>query len=153
MKYALYIILWCVTLTGHATPQPFVVTEMEGEFREVKVTLLDIIRGKGLNISATLHAGRMLERTAKDFGESGSMYGDAETIEFCSARIAHVIAKANPHNVLLCPFRIAVYTLTSKPGTVYLSYLPPRGEDEEATNALAPMRDLYAEIVQEVSDW
>ena len=38
--------------------------------------------------------------------------------------------EADPHNILHCPYAIAVYTLPKQPGRVYVSYRKPLPGDQ-----------------------
>ncbi|MDH3712243.1 MAG: DUF302 domain-containing protein [Gammaproteobacteria bacterium] len=100
-------------------------TKVEGEFHDVSHNIRSAIVGKGTNITHVLPASDMLQRTGPAFGYD--VYANAETFEFCSAQISHKLARVNPDNIVLCPFTISVYALTSETGFVRISYRTPAG--------------------------
>ncbi len=127
---------------------PALVYTTDNDFEWAKENLLTAIADKGLVLSATLHATTMLNRTGPDLGFDKAVYKDAETYLFCKADISHKLVAANPHNIVLCPYAISVYTLTDKPGVTYYSYREPYGK--EAT--YKPVVKLLESIVQEALD-
>ena len=111
-----------------AAEDPIVTIKVEGKFAEVLHNVRMAIIGKGINIAHILPASTMLNRTGPEFGYRTPIYADAQTIEFCSARISHLLARANPDNIVLCPFTISVYVLTAEPNQVRISYRIPTGK-------------------------
>jgi uncharacterized protein (DUF302 family) len=124
-----------------AAEDPIVTIKVEGKFSEVLHNVRMAIIGKGINIAHTLPASAMLNRTGPDFGYRSEVYADAKTIEFCSARISHALARANPDNIVLCPFTISVYVLTAEPDQVRISYRIPTGKpgSEEAVGEVVAL--------------
>ena len=118
----------------------------ESSFDDAKDDLLMAIEGHGLVVSYTSHAQEMLDRTADVAGVTTPIYDHAEIILFCKADLSHKLVAANPHNIVLCPYAIAIYTLHKKPETVYLSFREP--EASEATTK--PIRQLLVEIIEEI---
>ncbi len=135
-----------------ADASPFVARKVEGRFFDVLASVKDVIIGRGINIAHTLPASRMLNRTGPAFGMHQKVYLDAETVEFCSARISHMLAAANPRNILLCPFTISVYVLSSDPAHVYVSYRKPVAE-KNSEAAVAEVLKLLESIVEEALSW
>ncbi len=127
-----------------------VVHSTKGQFQEVKERVLHAIENRGLVLNYTARIGAMLERTGKDIGAARRVYGDAELLEFCSARVSRETMEADPRNIVYCPYGIAVYTLPRQPGQVYVAY---RRQGASATGAsarpLAAVDKLLAEIVGE----
>ncbi|RLJ63808.1 DUF302 domain-containing protein [Sulfurisoma sediminicola] len=119
-----------------------VVTPVQGRFEEVRDAVVFAIEGKGLVINYTGHIGSMLERTGKDIGAARRIYDQAESFEFCSARVSRQMMEADPANIVNCPFVVSVYTLPGKPGTVFLAYRKPMA-GPKAVEAL--LRELVAE--------
>jgi uncharacterized protein (DUF302 family) len=96
----------------------------------------------------------MLNRTGKDFGIEKNVFLQAETVEFCSARISHRLAQANHENILLCPFTISIYVLSDDPEHVYLSWRRPFAlSDTESQAAVQEMVELIETIIREASEW
>lgn len=116
----------------------------KGSYEDVRDAVVTAIEGKGLLVDRVAHVGDMLARTAKDVGAVRTLYGKAEVFEFCSARISREMMEADPHQIAICPYTIAVYTLPGEPGLVYVSYRrPPR------TNGMDNVHKLLGEIVRE----
>jgi len=105
-----------------------VTRKVEGKFHEIASNVRTAIIGKGINIAHVLPASQMLNRTGMAFGYNTDVYANAETYEFCSARISHKLARIDPDNIVLCPFTISVYSLNKEPGMVRLSYRIPSGK-------------------------
>ena len=118
----------------------------ESSFDDAKDDLLIAIEGRGLVVSYTSHAQEMLDRTADVAGVTTPVYDRAEIILFCKADLSHKLVTANPHNIVLCPYAIAIYTLHEKPETVYLSFREPQAS--EATTE--PIQQLLVDIIEEV---
>lgn len=116
----------------------------KGGYEEVRDAVVMAIEAKGLVIDRTAHVGAMLERTAQDVGATRRLYGNADVLEFCSARVSRGMMEADPHQIVFCPYTIAVYTLPGEPGTVYVAYRsPPRAK------GMDDVRKLLDEIVRD----
>ena len=135
-----------------ADESPFVSRKVQGNFFDILASVKDVIIGRGINIAHTLPASRMLNRTGPAFGRQQNVYIEAETIEFCSARISHMLAAANHRNILLCPFTISVYVLTADPAHVHVSYRKPVAE-KNSEAAVKEVVKLLEAIVEEALSW
>ena len=119
----------------------------KGSYEEVKDAVVAAVEAKGLVIDRVAHVGDMLDRTAKDVGSTRRLYGKAEVLEFCSARISREMMEADPHQLAFCPYTIAVYTLPGTPGTVYVSYRrPPRAPGMDGVHKL--LEEIVREALQ-----
>lgn len=123
-KVSAVLFLCMAALTAHAASEP-VVTVVKGRFDEVRGSLVAAIEGQGLVITYTAHIGAMLDRTGKDIGATKQIYDQAESLEFCSARVSRQMMEANAANIVYCPYTIAIYTLPGKPDVVHLAYRRP----------------------------
>lgn len=123
-----------------------VVVPVEGGFEEVRGYLLDAIAAEGLVVSYTAHVQTMLQRTAEATGATGRIYGDAQVVEFCSAALTLELLQDDPHAIVQCPYRIAVYTLDGEPETTYLAY--PRPTFGGTSGPLEAVEALLATIVE-----
>jgi uncharacterized protein (DUF302 family) len=151
---ALAWILLLLPLTVSAELRPVETVQVEGEFTDVRDSIRQAIEGKGINIAHTLPASDMLNRTGKDFGIEKNVFVQAETVEFCSARISHLLAKANHENILLCPFTISIYVLTDDPEHVRLSWRRPFSfDDPESQAAVKEMEALIEAVIREATEW
>jgi hypothetical protein len=88
----------------------------------------------------------MLHRTGADVGFPKPVFGQAETVQFCSALVAHRMVAADPRNVVVCPFAISVYTLAQEPKKVYVAYRNPAlvGADSKLTESVREFLDGIA---------
>ena len=136
--------------TAQAASPEIVVRSVKGEFKEVKERVLHAIENRGLVLNYTARIGAMLERTGKDMGAASRIYGDAELLEFCSARVSRDMMEADPRNIVFCPYSIAIYTLPREKDKVYIAYRRP-GEtgSERSVKSLRAAERLVAEIVTE----
>jgi uncharacterized protein (DUF302 family) len=127
-----------------------VVRSAKGEFKEVKERVLHAIENRGLVLNYTARIGAMLERTGKDIGAARRVYGEAELLEFCSARISRDTMEADPRNIVYCPYSIAIYTLPKENDKVYVAYrhMDASGSGQSA-KSLAAVDKLLAGIVAE----
>ncbi len=155
MKNYLFIFLLTAlsSCTFAATEQPekigpALVYQAEMDFEDAKLNLLDAIEAQGMVISSTLHAQTMLDRTAESVNGKGNIYGKAEIIQFCKVDLSHKLVRANPHNLVLCPYSIAVYSLKTKPELIYFSYRAPY-LDEPAVEDIQKLLDqLILEAIE-----
>ena len=121
MKRVLAVILGLTFAVTAAAQDGIKVVTARGKFVDVKDDVVAAIVQRGLVVNSVAHVGDMLERTGQDLGQSKRIYDQAEVIEFCSATISRKMMEADPHNLVYCPYTIAVYTLPGKPDTVYLA--------------------------------
>lgn len=149
---ALTLMLAPIHTQTQADDGPFVTKTVEGEFSEVYAGLKDVIIGKGINIAHTLGASEMLNRTAPAFNIKKNVFINAETVEFCSAKISHKLAAANPQNIVLCPFTISVYVLTDDPKNVHLTYRIPVA-NKGSEKIVGEIVQLVKDIINEATDW
>jgi len=146
----LWLVLGCAIAFAQ-TPAAKVRT-VKGTFDDVKERVVMALENRGLVISYTAHVGTMLERTGRDLGNGKPIFGNAETLEFCSARLSRDTMEADPHNIVFCPYAIAVYTLPESRGMVYLSYRVPTGGGSAASvRTLRAVEQLLADIVSEAA--
>ncbi len=96
-----------------------------GNFEDVRQDIEIAITGRGLVVDHTSHIGAMLERTGKDLGTTKPIYGDAGSMQFCSATVSRRTMEADPTNIVFCPYIIVYYTLPDDPKTVYVGYRRP----------------------------
>jgi uncharacterized protein (DUF302 family) len=135
---------------AQAASSDVVVRSAKGEFGEVKERVLLAIENRGLVLNYTARIGAMLERTGKDIGAARRIYGDAEMLEFCSARASRDAMEADPRNIVFCPYSIAIYTLPKEKDRVYIAYRSIGSSgSEQSVKALRAVDKLLADIVAE----
>lgn len=112
-------------------------------FTDARDAIVMAIENRGLVINYTSHIADMLARTGADLGASKQIFQQAEIIEFCSAKLSRQMMEADPHNIVLCPFAISIYTLPGEKNATWVSYRKPQGA---AASIVGP---LPAEIAGE----
>ena len=128
VRRALGIAVWvCIFASrpAFAIAPGVTINMVKGEFEDIRERVVTAIENRGLVLNYTAHIGNMLERTGKDLGKTQQIYNKAELFEFCSAAVSRSTMEADPHNIVHCPYAIAVYTLPKQPGRVYVSYRKP----------------------------
>jgi uncharacterized protein (DUF302 family) len=106
-----------------ATAQPVVTYTRDATSVEaVRDDLKAAIESRGLVVDYQAQIGRMLERTGKDVGSERKIYADAQTLQFCSARLSRKTMEADPAHVVMCPYAIAVWATAARPDQVFVGY-------------------------------
>ncbi|MGD8999409.1 MAG: DUF302 domain-containing protein [Granulosicoccaceae bacterium] len=124
---------------------------VEGPYEFVLDDIKSAIIERGIKINNISHIGTMLARTAEDVGATKQVYAHAEAIEFCSSTISRAMMEADPHNIVFCPYIIAVYTLPEENGIVHIAYRRPTPVGSEASKrSLQAVEELLAGIVAQV---
>ncbi len=122
----------------------------KGSFDDVRQDVEIAITNRGLVVDHVSHISDMLERTGKDLGLPGNIFGKAESLQFCSATVSRRMMQADPANIVFCPYGIVVYTLPKDPKTVYVGYRRPELVGSEASKAsLKAVEELLDGIVKE----
>ena len=116
------LVMCLASLKVDAAQPDIALFTVKGSFDGVKERVVMAIENRGLVLNYTARIGDMLDRTGKDIGRVAPIYGKAELVEFCSARVSRDTMEADPHNIVYCPYAIAIYTLPREQGTVYVSY-------------------------------
>ena len=123
---------------------------VKGDFDTVKEDLELAITGRGLVVDHRSHIGDMLERTGKDIGATKKIYGQAMSLQFCSADVSRRTMEADPTNIVFCPYIVMLYTLPQSPKTVYVGYRRPLPQGSAASKAaLKAVEQLLDGIVRE----
>ena len=135
--------LWAVVVRAD---EPVVSYPANGSFEEVLETLKTAVTNRGMLVSGTLHVQEMLERTGQDLGFPDPVYLKAESVEFCSAQMSHRMIAADPRNLVICPFTVAVYLLANEPEQVYVGYRRQylAGNAEDVLKAVTELVDGIA---------
>lgn len=136
-----------------ADPSHLKLYTTKGSFDDVRQDVEIAITNRGLVVDHVSHISDMLERTGKDLGLPGNIFGKAESLQFCSATVSRRMMQADPSNIVFCPYGIVVYTLPKDPKTVYVGYRRPELVGSEASKAsLKAVEDLLDGIVKEALD-
>ncbi|MDH5649023.1 MAG: DUF302 domain-containing protein [Gammaproteobacteria bacterium] len=141
--------------TGKTESKNYMATSTKKDsFESVRDAVKLAITDRGLVINNVSHIGNMLARTGKDLGAKKEIYKHAEALEFCSASVSRATMEADPHNIVFCPYVIAVYEITTEPGTIYISYRRPEIVGNEGSQqALKAVEKLLADIVRDTLEW
>ena len=149
-----YILILCMSVFSisqsiHAKTIGFsIVEEIEGvTFEDINEQLIEIIEGRGIVISYTSHAQKMLLRTSPQINPDYNVYTNALIHLFCTAEQAHEMTSINPHIISGCPYGIAVYELANNPGNVFLSYR--KTSVIEYQKVMAMLQDIVNEVTEE----
>jgi len=126
-----------------ADPHPVVTYSQKAKFEAVRDDLKSAIEAKGLVIDYQSFINRMLERTGKDVGSAKKLYADAQSFVFCSAALSRKTMEADPANVSMCPYAMAVYATAQEPDKVYISYRRPWRPDGSPASKAA-LREVEA---------
>ncbi len=127
MRQLLLLLTACAAFSTASAEEWQYRKQLSGDFSEVRDALTMAIENRGLVVNYVSHIADMLNRTGNDIGASKSIFEQAEIIEFCSASLSRRMMEADPHNIVLCPFAISVYSLPGEPGKVWITYRQPQG--------------------------
>lgn len=147
MARLLIVFTLMLASTGARAEDWMVRQQVAAGFADTLEAVVMAIENRGLVINYTSHIGEMLARTGADLGASKQIFGKAEIIEFCSARLSRQMMEADPHNIVLCPFAISIYTLPGETGTTWVAYRKP---PPAVAGIVEP---LLAEIAGEAKPW
>lgn len=126
----------------------------QGSFKDVREAVELAITDRGMVINNVSHIGKMLARTGKDIENSKTIYQHAEAIEFCSATVSRAMMEADPHNIVFCPYIIAIYEAANQPGTIHLNYRHPNiVGDDKSKQSLQAVEDLLSGIIKDTLEW
>lgn len=127
-----------------------VVYRTSGDYEFVRESVAAAITNQGLVITNASNVGEMLERTGKDLGQTTRVYGQAELLEFCSAIYSRRAMEADIHNIVFCPYRLAVYTEADDPETVYVSFARMHtAAGPKAQESLQAVESLLRSMIEE----
>ncbi len=134
---------------GPTQKGPAWVWAVDGDFKAVKNDVIDTIEANGLVVSYIAYAANMLARTSEAVGDPTPVYDQAETLLFCKADLSHNLAKQDPHNIVLCPYSISLYSLIENPDRIYVSLRLP----ELNVAAYSEVHSLLEDIVNQALEW
>ena len=100
--------------------------KLNADFQTAGESVREAIEGAGFVVTAIIPLNQMLVRTAGDLGKRKSPFVDAETIQFCSARLAWELAEENAAQLAFCPLSLTVYSQQGVAGSVIAWRSPGR---------------------------
>jgi len=117
----------------------------KGNFADTHDAVVMAIEDRGLVLNYTGHISEMLDRTGSDLGHSRRIYEQAVVLEFCSATLSRQMMEADPHEIINCPFTIAVYSLAGQPETIWVGYRKADGKSAALLEKL--LQDIVADAL------
>jgi uncharacterized protein (DUF302 family) len=142
-----------LTATSIHAADRYAVYESDSSFSDVMDGLKLAIQQRGMFINNMMHMNEMLERTGEDLGLGGPLFGQAESIEFCSAVLSRKMISEDPRRIVNCPFIIAVYTLPDAPGTTYVAHRVIPDSETEDSEAMAEVAAMLEDVAEEAVSW
>lgn len=91
-------------------------------FDDVTFGLESAIVDAGLVIDSTSHIGDMLERTKADVGSDVTLFLNAQSFSFCSAKVSREVMEADPMNIVFCPYDIFVMVRPETPDVTTIGF-------------------------------
>jgi len=121
---------------------------VEGKFEDVRMDIEMAITDRGMVINNVSHIGDMLARTGKDLGAGKQIFHKAEALEFCSSTVSRSMMESDPHNIIFCPYIIAIYTLPTESNRVYVAFRRPLPVGSaESRQSLVAVEQLLEAII------
>ena len=115
---------------------------LNADFQTAREAVREAIEGAGLVVTAVMPLNQMLKRTAGSLGKGASPFAEAETIQFCSARLAWELVEEDATQLSFCPLSLSIYSQHGMPGSVIAWRSPGR-----ETPARIRGDDLLRELV------
>ncbi len=141
----------CVS-AGSARHDYMLLYIVEGEFEDVRQDIEMAITDRGMVINNVSHIGNMLARTGQDLGAGKQIFKKAEALEFCSATVSRRMMETDPHNIIFCPYIIAIYTLPAEQDKVYVAFRRPIPVgSEESKKSLHAVEKLLQDIIADAT--
>lgn len=135
-----------IPVTVARAEDDLIVLSVNASYAGVVLDVEDAIVNRGYVVDHRGHVGTMLKRTQDEVGATGSVYKNAEYLQFCSVLLARKAFEKNPNNIAYCPYTVFVYETEANPGVVEVGYRKlPAGEERDAINT------LLSQIVQEAA--
>ena len=94
---------------------------LNADFQMAREAVREAIEGAGLVVTAVMPLNQMLKRTAGSLGKGASPFAEAETIQFCSARLAWELVEEDATQLSFCPLSLSIYSQHGMPGSVMTS--------------------------------
>ena len=149
-----YLLMGILVLTsacvnaGSARSEYMKLYTVEGAFEDVRDDIEMAITDRGMVINNVSHIGKMLARTGQDLGEGKQIFQKAQALEFCSATISRRMMETDPHNIVFCPYIIAIYTLPAESNKVYVAFRRPLPVGSaESRESLVAVEKLLEDII------
>ena len=123
--------------------------DTDQSFDDVTFGLENAILDAGLVIDHVSHIGDMLERTKADVGSDVTLFLEAQSYSFCSAKTSREVMEADPMNIAFCPYDIFVMVRPETPDTTTIGF---RSFPEGAMKQVEAMLDGLAKAAIGLED-
>ena len=118
---------------------------VEGKFEDVRMDIEMAITDRGMVINNVSHIGNML-------GAGKRIFQKAEALEFCSSTVSRRMMETDPHNIIFCPYIIAIYTLPAESDKVYVAFRRPLPVGSaESRQSLEAVEQLLDDIIADAT--
>ncbi|WPL10359.1 hypothetical protein Thiosp_00071 [Thiorhodovibrio litoralis] len=129
------------------------VYESDSSFDDVMDGLRLAIEERGLFINNIMHMSEMLERTGADLGADRPLFGQAHSVEFCSAVLSRRMIAEDPSRVVNCPFIIAVYTLPDEPDKTFVAHRRFGADEVSGSEVMGEVAAMLKNISEQAVSW
>ena len=140
-------------IAGSVQAEEYAVYESDSRFEDVVDAVKLAIQDRGMYINNVMHMSDMLERTGKDLGMNEPIYGQAESIEFCSALLSRKMTAEDPRRIVNCPFIVSVYTLPDHAGTTYVAHRVIPAAETEKSAVMKQVADTLEGVAESAASW
>ena len=155
LRYVLLSVLLLISACVNAESQRneyMKLYTIEGKFEDVRMDIEMAIVDRGMVINNVSHIGNMLARTGEDIGADKQIFQKAEALEFCSATVSRRMMETDPHNIIFCPYIIAIYTLPAETNKVYVAFRRPLPVGSaESKQSLLAVEKLLEDIIADAT--
>ena len=117
--------------------------KLSADFQTARESVHEAIEGAGFVVTAVIPVNQMLVRTSGDLGKGASPFSDAETIQFCSARLAWQMVEEKVAQLALCPLSFTVYSQIGMPGS-FIAWRSPGRQTPAGIRGDDLLRELVA---------
>jgi hypothetical protein len=139
--------------TAVQAAEGYAVYESDSSFEDVLDGLKLAIQERGMYINNIMQMDEMLARTGKDLGMEEPLYGQAHSVEFCSALLSRKMSAEDPSRIVNCPFIIAVYTLPEDADTTYVAHRVIPAAETEASAVMREVADMLKGVAEGAVSW
>jgi uncharacterized protein (DUF302 family) len=153
LSLSLSLSLFALFAPTRAAADDYRVYESDSEFSDVMDGLKLAIQQRGMFINNIMQMNEMLDRTGADLGLGGPLFGQAESVEFCSAVLSRKMITEDPRRIVNCPFIIAVYTLPDDPDTTYVAHRKIPEAETAGSEAMKEVATMFEEIAGDAVSW
>jgi uncharacterized protein (DUF302 family) len=153
------VALWLLVLPWHTAvaTEPdsdvAVVYTSNSSFDDVMDGLRLAIEERGLFINNIMNMNQMLERTGADLGAEEALFGQARSVEFCSAVLSRRMIAEDPARIVNCPFIIAVYTLPNEANKTHVAHRRFGAEELADSPAMGEVAAMLRGIAEQAVSW